>query len=144
MIRLNKKHLDQIKYEATICYPSECCGLLVGNSGNNLYTITQIVPTKNILKSHGNDVFEINPQDRINLERKLRNDTDSIIGHFHSHPDSSHTPSKRDIELAFEPGMIWLIVSVIDGKFNDFATYLLDKNKQQHTKLSFEVINQTI
>ena len=105
-----------------------------------MYTITRVVPTQNILRSHGNDVFEIPPQDRINLERKLRNETDSIIGHFHSHPDCSHTPSKRDIELAYEPRMIWLIVSVIDGKFDDFAAYLLHKNKQQHTKLDFEVI----
>ena len=140
MIRLNKSLLDQITYEATACYPSECCGLLVGYSRNNRYTITQIVPTKNILKSHGNDVFEINPQDRINLERKLRKETDSIIGHFHSHPNASHTPSKRDMELAHESRMIWLIVSVIGGKFHGFGTYLLDKNKRQHTKLSFEVI----
>ena len=139
MIRLNKKHLDQIKYEATICYPSECCGLLVGNSGNNLYTITQIVPTKNILNSHGNDVFEINPQDRINLERKLRKETNSIIGHFHSHPNSPHTPSKRDMELAYESRMIWLIVSVIGGKFHDFGIYRLDKEKQEPTILNFEV-----
>ena len=140
MIRLNKSLLDQIIYEATACYPSECCGLLVGYSRNNRITITQIVPTKNILKSHGNDVFEINPQDRLNLERKLRKETDSIIGHFHSHPNSPHTPSKRDMALAYEPRMIWLIVSVIDGKFHDFGTYLLDKKKQQPIKLNFEVI----
>lgn len=144
MIKLNEIILDQIKYEAITCYPSECCGLLVGHNHNYQDTITRIIPTKNILRAQGNDCFEIDPQDRITLERELRGAKDSIIGHFHSHPNGTHTPSKRDLDLAFEPEMIWLIVSIIDGKFNDLATYRLDKNKQRYTKLSFEITNQTI
>ena len=140
MIKLNKILIDQIKLEATICYPFECCGLLVGSSYNQIDTITRIVPTKNMLRSRGHDCFEIDAQDRINVERKLRKEPDSIIGHFHSHPNCSHTPSQRDLELAFEPKMIWLIVSVIDGKYHDFALYRLDKNKQEYVTLSFEII----
>lgn len=141
MIKISKIQLDQIIYEATTSYPSECCGLLVGNTSDHLHIINNIVPSTNILRSRGNDCFEIDPQDRINLERNLRGTTDNVIGHFHSHPNSSNTPSKIDLEMAYEPEMIWLIVSVIEGKFHDFATYRLDKAKQQYIELSCEIIN---
>ncbi len=144
MITLNKILLDQIKYEATTSYPSECCGLLVGQNYNQLDKITRVIPTKNILRSQGNDCFEIDPQDRITLERELRGEQDSVIGHFHSHPNNTHIPSKRDIDLAFEPKMIWLIVSVVDGKFRDFGAYRLNKNKREYTTLSSEVIIETV
>ncbi len=141
MIKLSKIQLDQIIYEATTSYPSECCGLLVGNTSDHLHIINNIVPSTNILRSRGNDCFEIDPQDRINLERNLRGTTDNVIGHFHSHPNRSNTPSKIDLEMAYEPQMIWLIVSVIEGKFHDFSTYRLDKAKQQYIELNCEIIN---
>jgi proteasome lid subunit RPN8/RPN11 len=141
VIKLSKIQLDQIIYEATTSYPSECCGLLVGNTSDHFHIINNIVTSTNVLRILGNYCFEIDPQDRINLERKLRGTTDNVIGHFHSHPNSSNTPSKIDLEMAYEPEMIWLIVSVIEGKFHDFATYRLDKAKQQYIELSCEIIN---
>ena len=143
MIRLKKQHLDQIKYEAIVCYPSECCGLLVGNTGKDLFTINNVIPSKNIIKNLGNNCFEIDPQDRINLERKIRGTKQSIIGHFHSHPDCSSTPSKIDLELSHEPQMIWLIVSVIKGKFNNFGIYRLNKTTAQYSELTYEIIAET-
>jgi proteasome lid subunit RPN8/RPN11 len=140
VIKLKKILLDQIKYEATTSYPSECCGLLIGNTRNNLHTINNIVPSNNILQSQGNDRFEINPKDRINQERILRGTRNSIIGHFHSHPNCSSNPSKIDLEMAYESEMIWLIVSIINGIFKDFGIFQLNKSNQQYTELSCEII----
>ena len=141
MIKLNKIQLEQIKYEAVASYPSECCGLLIGNTHNNLHTINNIIPSNNILKSRGNDCFEIDPQDRINQERISRDTRNSVIGHFHSHPNCPSTPSKIDLLMAYEPEMIWLIVSVIKGRFQDFGTYQLNKANQQFIELRCEIIN---
>ncbi|MEE2998606.1 MAG: M67 family metallopeptidase [Pseudomonadota bacterium] len=144
MIKLKKIHLDQIKCEAIACYPYECCGLLVGNINGELHHINDVVPSKNILKNRVNNCFEINPQDRINLERTLRGTREQIIGHFHSHPDCPCTPSRIDLELAHEPKMIWLIVSILEGEFNNFAAYRLDKTAKQYSELSCEIIDGTI
>ena len=141
MIKLNKIQLDQIKYEAIASYPIECCGLLIGTTHNNLHTINNIIPCNNAVKSPGNDRFEIDPQDRINQECRLRGTRNSVIGHFHSHPDCPSKPSKIDIEMAYEPKMIWLIISVMKGKFQEFGTYQLNKSKQEYIKLSCEIIN---
>ena len=141
MITLKKQHLDQIKDEAITSYPSECCGLLVGNTKKDLLTINNIIPSKNIIKNRGNNCFEIDPQDRINLERKLRGTRETIIGHFHSHPDCPSTPSKVDLDLSHEPRMIWLIVSVLEGKFKNFGIYRLDKTTRKYYELTCEIID---
>ena len=140
MIQITKTAFDQIKSEAVNCYPAECCGLLIGNTLNNLHNITRISPSVNLMKNLGNDCFEINPQDRINIERKLRGSPEKVIGHFHSHPDHSNLPSKTDLKMAFEPELIWLIISVINGKFLSFGTYQLDESLQEYTELRHKII----
>ena len=144
MIKLKKLHLDQIICEAIASYPYECCGLLVGNINGEFQNINDVVPSKNIIKNRGNNYFEINPQDRINLERKLRGTREQIIGHFHSHPDCPCTPSRMDLELAYEPKLIWIIVSILEGKFNNFAAYRLDKTAKKFSELSCEITDQKI
>ena len=141
MIKLSQIQLDQIKYEAVAYYPAECCGLLIGNTLNNLHIISNVIPSNNVLKGRGNDRFEIDPQDRIDQERRLRGTRKSVIGHFHSHPDCLCTPSKIDLQFAYEPKMIWLIISVMKGKFQDFGTYQLNKSNQQFIEIRCEIIN---
>jgi len=141
VIQLPKILLNQIKSEAVNCYPAECCGLLIGNKCDDLHNITRIAPSPNLMKNQGNDCFEIDPQDRINIEQELRGSPNKVIGHFHSHPNQSNLPSKTDLNMAFEPELIWLIISVINGKFQDFAIYQLDESRQKYTKLSHKIVN---
>ena len=141
MINISKIQLERIKFEAIASYPLECCGLLIGRKHGNLHNISNIIPSKNISKSQETDRFEIDPQDRINQERKLRGAQNGVIGHFHSHPNCSSAPSKIDIQMAYEPEMIWFIISVINGKFKGFGTYQLNKLKEQYIELSCKIIN---
>ena len=140
MIRLSVAHLDHIKAEAVAAYPTECCGLLVGNT--NTATVRRVVPSRNMLAGHGNDRFEIDPQTRINLERALRNTSESIIGHYHSHPDHPAEPSNTDLEMAFEPELIWLIISVSGGKAIDVKAHQIDLEVQKFIEIKCEIIDQ--
>lgn len=139
MIQLTKEQLDQIGTEAVLAYPAECCGLLVGEKDHDTHTLKRIVPSINLLKNQDNNYFEINPQTRINVERELRNTTEHIIGHFHSHPDQPATPSKTDIKMAYEPELIWLIVAVSKGKVKNISAYQLNALTSKITNVKYEI-----
>jgi proteasome lid subunit RPN8/RPN11 len=140
VIRLSEAHLDHVKAEADAAYPSECCGLLVGNT--NTTTVSRVVPSRNLLAGQGNDRFEIDPQIRINLERTLRGTSESIIGHYHSHPDHPAEPSKTDLEMAFEPELVWLIVSVSTGEATDVKAHQIDLATQKFVEIKCEILKR--
>ena len=96
--------------------PHECCGLLIGREENNGdFIASDTVPSPNVAKGDCRDSFEIDPQVRFDVMRKLGDGPEKIIGHYHSHPGHAGVPSARDLELAYEPEMVWLIVAVENG-----------------------------
>ncbi|MBT3990293.1 MAG: M67 family metallopeptidase [Rhodospirillaceae bacterium] len=139
MIQLDKFQFEQIEQAARAAYPAECCGLLVGKRTAETVTLSRIVPSVNLLADQGNDRFEIDPQIRINLERELRGSDDSIVGHYHSHPDHPAQPSETDLEQAFEPDLIWLIVSVRDDEATDVKAHMIDPATGTFVEISCQV-----
>ena len=98
--------LDIIRAHAAREAPNECCGLLTGVSGR----IDEAVPARNVLQSATR--YEIDPAEHIALNRRLRGTGRSIVGAYHSHPQSAPVPSPRDVAEARYPEFIWLIVSL--------------------------------
>ncbi len=136
MIRLTGRQINQIKDASTAAYPAECCGLLIGNKDNKgAILVSRIVPSVNQLSQQGNDRFEIDPQTRIDLERALRDTPECIIGHYHSHPDHPADPSQTDLEQAYEPDLIWLIVSVRKGEATDVKAHRLDTTTKSFAEI---------
>ncbi len=116
MIRLTRDHLRQITDAAEAAYPKECCGLLVGRDGDgDGLEVREIHPSAN-LATGGHDRFEIDTGLRFDLQRRLRGGPDRVIGLYHSHPDHPARPSKTDLEEAWEPELVWLIVAVERGQ----------------------------
>ena len=96
--------------------PNECCGLLVGTHD----VIDEAVPTRNIL-SHPSR-YQIDPEQHIAINRRLRGTPRSVVGVYHSHPRSEAVPSPRDLAEAHYPEFIWLIVSLA-GDRPEFRAY---------------------
>lgn len=122
MIRLPPSLLAQIAAAAEAAYPAECCGLLAGDG----QTATRAVPGLNVAGEGVNDRFEVDPGLRFALMRELQGSGERIIGHYHSHPDQPAIPSAHDRKMAFEPELLWVIVSVMNGKTAAVAAFLPD------------------
>ena len=119
--------LKRIADAAEAAYPDECCGLLVGrDDGATTLRVTRVAETANIAAARGTDVFEVDPQARFDLMRALDGGPERIVGHYHSHPDQPAQPSARDLALAFEPDLAWLIVSVVGGQAVHVTAHVLD------------------
>ena len=76
--------------------------------------VVEVVVSANIAEC--SDEFEVDPQTRIDTERRLRGVSASVVGVFHSHPDQPAEPSARDAARAWETDLIWLITPVAQGR----------------------------
>lgn len=123
MLSLPHPLLKAIIDAAETAYPKECCGLLVGrDDGAGSLLVTRVVESPNLAEGSGRDRFEVDPQIRFNVMRQLDEEANNgaarhrIIGHYHSHPDHPAQPSATDLQMAYEPDLVWLITSVVDGQ----------------------------
>jgi proteasome lid subunit RPN8/RPN11 len=114
MILVDRSDLAAVSAAAEAAFPGEGCGLLVGR-GDRIVRVRQIIPAENLERERRNDRFELDPRVRFAAERALRGTPDRVLGHWHSHPNGSPSPSSIDIARAYEPEMIWLIVGVSHG-----------------------------
>lgn len=98
--------------------PRECCGLLIGRED----LIDEAWPAANLRE--GEVSFLVSPEDHFAAIRHARATGRSIIGAYHSHPQSSAAPSPTDIEEANDPELLHVIVSLATDP-PDVRTYRL-------------------
>ncbi len=135
MIRVAEGLAERIRMEAEAAWPEECCGLLVGGDGGGEegggVTVSRLVASPNVADPEARrsrkDSFEVAPEVRFRLMRQLAGSDERIVGHYHSHPGRPARPSERDIEMAFEPELVWLIVGVEGGRAGEIAAWRLDR-----------------
>ncbi|MDP6175224.1 MAG: M67 family metallopeptidase [Rhodospirillales bacterium] len=142
MIQIPSGDARRIEREAEAAYPGECCGLLAGRAIGGVLRVTRLVPSRNIVAPASRDRFEVDPQIRFDLMRRLEGTEESLIGHYHSHPDHPAQPSAHDLERAFEPDLVWLIVSVIGGTAREIRAHRPDADQTRFREEALEVVGQ--
>lgn len=106
MIIIPKNIIEGIIEQAQRELPDEACGLLVGkeNEASKQYPLTNI--------DHSPEHFSFDPAEQFRVLREARKDGLRIIANYHSHPESPARPSKEDIRLAYDPDIIYVILSL--------------------------------
>lgn len=136
MIRIASSLLDAIADRAAGAYPEECCGLLIGTiDPQGDVRVARLVASANVAEGDRRAAFEIDPQVHFDVIRALRDAPgersgeppgERIVGHYHSHPDHPALPSARDLERAWEPGLIWLIAAVPAGRPGEIRAHAVN------------------
>ena len=133
--------LKNVTDAAEASYPDEACGLLIGApKADDVILVSEVKSAPNVASGSRGDRFEIDPQVRFALTRRLRGGAERIIGHYHSHPDHPASPSGRDLEMAFEPDLIWLITSVLAGRAVDTSAYILDPVADHFRQIDLQIV----
>ena len=90
--------------------PVEACGYLAGQEG----VVTRDYPMTNV--DGREDHFSFDPQEQFTVHRAAREEGLRILAVYHSHPASPARPSPEDIKLAYDPTLVYVILSLLDGK----------------------------
>ena len=106
MIKVPQYIVDAIIEQAYAELPNETCGLLAGKESEvvKLFAMTNI--------DHSPEHFSFDPTEQFQVLRAARADGLSIVANFHSHPETPSRPSKEDIRLAYDPDILYFIVSL--------------------------------
>lgn len=114
-VRLAPALLRRIVDSCEAAFPAEACGLLVGRRDEDAVLVTEVHPSPNLADEPGR-AFEVDPALRLALAKRLRGGAEAVVGVYHSHPGQSAQPSRADLMRAWEPELVWLITSVLDGQ----------------------------
>lgn len=114
LLRLTAAQAADLAALGEAAFPREACALLVGDQD---LRIAEIVPAANVATDPERE-FELDPAVHIATLRRLRESggTNRIIGHWHSHPNGRDEPSAKDAAMIGDPGLVWLITAVHDGR----------------------------
>ena len=140
MILLTKHQMNKILSHSEGAYPEECCGLLVGERRSGDIYVYEVHESTNIADTPV-DRFEIDPQLRFDLERRMRGENLDLVGVYHSHPDGPALPSQIDIERTWESNLVWLITAVKGGNAVDITAHILIGSELRFEETSLEIIS---
>jgi len=135
MINIDSLELSKIIKQAKDEFPNECCGFLSGTKSCDTINIKKVYPLTNLDKS--SEHFSMDPKEQFNTIKIIRGESMVFIGNYHSHPYTPSRPSEEDIRLAYDPNIIYGILSLEKEEpvFNLFKI-----NKLGVTKLEYQVI----
>ena len=96
-----------LRVEAERALPDECCGLLAGRGG----TVELVVPVAN-MSERPRSRYEIAPAELWAARRGVEAAGLEVVGYYHSHPRTEAVPSPYDIDRAYYPDAVYVIVGV--------------------------------
>ncbi len=122
MIGITRDVADDIIEHAKKDTPVEACGYLAGKNG----VITKSYRMTNIDNSL--EHFSFDPKEQFDVVRKARSEGLEIIANYHSHPVTPARPSLEDINLAYDPNISYLIISLAGGR-EDIKSFSIKKSE---------------
>ena len=131
---ITPRHLHTIERHASISYPNECCGVLIGRCHSDVNGVAGATFVERVL-SVGNERedsqnrYLINPETVLAAHKEARALGLEVVGYYHSHPDHPARPSEIDREQAW-PDVSYLIVSVQQRKVVDARSWRLSEDRE--------------
>ncbi len=98
--------------------PNECCGLLLGKQD-----IERAVPMRSIPPAP--DAYYMDPEQQIDVFTDMQATGEQLLGIYHSHPKGPLKPSGMDLQLAFHPDALYVIISLADVNNPVLGAYYL-------------------
>jgi proteasome lid subunit RPN8/RPN11 len=130
-IILDKALQRRIFQQMESTYPNEGGGFLLGTLNGSTVHIKDITQVKNVFEEEEQyHRYAMTPQDWMRLEDEAEAQGLSLVGYYHSHPDSPAVPSIYDRDHAL-PNFAYIITQVQDGKAVDMRVWRLRSDRSQ-------------
>jgi [CysO sulfur-carrier protein]-S-L-cysteine hydrolase len=103
---LGRDHYEQIVAHARSDQPYEVCGLIAGADG----AIEKVYEIPNAARSM--TYYSMDPKAMLHAFNEMDDKGWDLLAIYHSHTHTEAFPSPTDVELAFYPDAVYLIVSL--------------------------------
>ena len=138
-ISLSAALRDRIAEQMEATYPNEGGGFLLGSVSPNHIAIADIIQVDNVFaEEEQHHRYAMTPQDWMRLEDEADERGLTLVGYYHSHPDSPAIPSEYDREHAL-PNFVYIITSVMMARAADMRAWQLQGDRSAFAELPLAV-----
>ena len=133
-MRLPHELAQELVAHATRDLPNECCGLIAGRGD----AAVRVLPATN---SEGSPfMYVMDPQEQLRMMDEIDESGDDLLAVYHSHTRSAAYPSRTDVELAFFPDTLYLIVSIADRDAPEIRAFRLSRGAPEGEQIHEEEV----
>jgi proteasome lid subunit RPN8/RPN11 len=130
-VRITRPLLDDIVAHAREDAPNECCGMVATADGRAVKVFRADNAAASPLR------YEIDPRDQLRIQSAIDEAGWELGAIYHSHTRSAPYPSQTDINLAFYPEAVYVIVGVA-GPDPEIGTYRIVDGRVEEVALEVE------
>jgi proteasome lid subunit RPN8/RPN11 len=83
--------------------------------------------------------FTMFPEEQFAVAKDIRNNDLEMLAIYHTHPETPARPSDEDIRLAFTPGVVYVIASLVDQDQPIIKGFLIEDGNVEKVILDIEL-----
>jgi proteasome lid subunit RPN8/RPN11 len=105
-MRISREMIDELVAHARQEAPDECCGMIGGADGYATTVYRAVNAEASPLR------YSLDPRDQFRIMSEIEEREEKLVAIYHSHTSSPAYPSQTDVNLAFYPDAVYVIVSL--------------------------------
>jgi len=125
LIRIEAQPWTEMVRHACATYPDECVGVMLGAGEDGVKTVRLVLPMKNVSPGPKLQRYKLDTNDLRAADAEARRRGLTVVGIYHSHPDSDAYFSETDLKNSC-PWYSFVVLSVRKGKFDHGTSWLPD------------------
>ena len=133
MIRIEAAPWASMVAHAQTAYPNECCGAMLGSTGDGVKLVREALPLENAFEGAQAARYELRPEDLLAADRAARERGMELIGIYHSHPDCDAYFSQTDLKNSC-PWYSFVVLSIRNGEFHHANSWLPNVEQTEAAK----------
>jgi [CysO sulfur-carrier protein]-S-L-cysteine hydrolase len=116
-VKISREHIDEIIAHAREEAPNECCGIVASTDG----AAVRVFRATNAEASPVR--YSLDPGEQYEITKEIENQGWELGAIYHSHTSSPAYPSQTDVNLAFYPDALYVIVSLAGADAPDLRAF---------------------
>jgi len=116
-MRISRALLDDVIAHARADAPNECCGMIAASDGRAVEVHRATNAAASPLR------YELDGMEQYRIQSAIEDAGHELGAIYHSHTRSAPYPSQTDINLAFYPESVYVIVGVKDRDAPEVKAY---------------------
>jgi proteasome lid subunit RPN8/RPN11 len=129
MITIEQAAREAMIADGVSTFPDECCGFMFGKEEGDDRTVSSILAANNAKEGDKKRRYQVSPFDYMKAEQHADDNNLQLLGVYHSHPNHPSVPSETD-RVNAQPYFSYVIVSIMEGKFNTIQSWRLNDEAQ--------------